>query len=54
MARILLGAGSTTDLVMGGNPRSTITENYNGSSWSEVNDMATARDKIWSGTGTTG
>jgi hypothetical protein len=40
---------------MGGNPRSTITENYNGSSWSEVNDMATARDENLgrAGTGTT-
>jgi hypothetical protein len=40
---------------MGGNPRSTITENYNGSSWSEVSDMATARDENTgrAGTGTT-
>ena len=47
------GASSTTDVIV--MERSTITENYNGSSWSEVNDMATARDENLgrAGTGTT-
>ena len=39
------GGGKTNDVlcVGGGNPPGIQTESWNGTSWTEVNDMATAR-----------
>ena len=46
-------ADNTAALVSGGNPNLAITESYNGSSWTEVNDLNTARDYLCgSGTST--
>jgi len=40
------GAGTqTAGLAIGGNPATAITESYNGSSWTEVGDLNTARNQ---------
>ena len=44
-------ANSTAALVSGGAPNVAITESWNGSSWTEVNDLNTGRDYL-AGTGT--
>ena len=49
------GAGigsSTAGLIFGGSPSPAITEYYNGTAWTEVNDLGTGR-YILAGAGTT-
>ena len=40
------GADTESFIAFGGNPNTTVTETWNGSAWTEVNDMNTARHAL--------
>ena len=45
------GSSNTNALAFGGHPQGAQTESWNGSSWTEVNDLNTGRSQVLGGAG---